>query len=422
MQSSSEVLKCPVEHIRTPEQFNPFLPQFDLDPHSAFKAARQEQPVFFSPVMNAWVVTRHEDLKVVMKNTEVFSSAGSFSFGSLVSPEALRVLGGLDHPIYAYSLVNVDPPNHTRFRNTFQRAFTPRQVSILEPQIRELIQVLLEDLRNNKKVEIIKGFCDQLPLLTICRLMGVPDADAANIKRWSTDYIRAQIPGWSTQEQQVIGQNTLDFYNFMLEKVKFFEQNPAENLISTVIEARETVDEPLSNEEIAGLTCNLITAGHETTAALIGNTLNSVLKQRELWDYFCKHPERSVAAVDEFARHDGPAVGLYRRTTANVALGEVIIPKDSTVWITYLAGNNDPDQFPNPEKLDFSRQNAASNLTFGHGIHFCIGAPLAKLELRLVLEELARVYPSLQLEPNQTLKPVPNFLLRSFQEMILLID
>ncbi|GAQ00009.1 cytochrome P450 [Leptolyngbya sp. NIES-2104] len=419
---NTEALKCPIEHLRSPDQFNPFTPQFHQNPHAAFLAARQEQPVFFSPVMNLWVVTRYDDLKTVMKDDRTFASGGAFSSGALASPEALRVLGGLDHPIFQYSLVNADPPIHARFRSNFQRAFTARQVAILEPQIRELIHQLLIDLRTNQRVEVIKTFCDPLPLLTICRLMGLPDEDAPDIKRWGIDYIRAQMPGWSIEEQQLIGQSIADYYDYMLKQVKYYATHPAENLISGLIEARQNNDEPLSDEEIAGLTCNLVFAGHETTAALLGNTLYSLLNQRELWNYFCKHVDRITTAVDEFIRHGGPAVGLYRRTTHDVVLGEVTIPKDSMVWIAYLAGNHDPEQFPKPERLDCDRQNAAGNLSFGHGIHYCVGAPLAKLELRVVIEELTQHYPSLRLEPGQMITPTPNFMLRSYQEMILAID
>lgn len=372
--------------------------------------------------MNMWVVTRHEDLKAVMKDVQAFSSAVAFSSASVVSPEALQMLGGLEHPVYRYSLVNVDPPLHTRFRTQFQRAFSPRQVAILEPQIRALTHQLLAELRANRRAEVINSFCNQLPLLTICRLIGVPDEDAPSIKHWSTDYIRLQIPGWSVEEQRAIGQSVRDYYAYMLDMVRRYGRSPADNLISAAIEARQSVAEPLSDEEIAGLTLNLVFAGHETTAALLGNTLYTLLSQRELWEYLGRHPERAAAVVDEFVRHGGPAFGLYRRTTRDVTLGEVTIPREATVFIAFFAGNHDPAQFPDPERLDIERQNAASHVTFGHGIHYCIGAPLARLELRVVLEELPRTYPSLRLEPGQTPTPVPSFLLRSYREMVLAID
>ncbi|MBC8075053.1 MAG: cytochrome P450, partial [Chloroflexales bacterium] len=338
---NSAAPRCPVEHTRSPEQFNPFTPQFNRDPATAYRTAREEQPVFFSPVMNMWVVTRYDDLKTVMKDTAAFSSAGAFSSASVVSPEALRVLGGLEHPVYQYSLVNTDPPIHTRFRTNFQRAFTPRQVARLEPQIRELTHQLLHELREHKRADVITSFCDQLPLLTICRLMGVPDADAPAVKRWSTDYIRLQIPGWSAEEQRAIGQSVRDYYAYMLDAVRRYARNPAENLISAAVEARQAAEEPLSDAEIAGLTLNLVLAGHETTAALLANTLHTLMSQRALWDELRQRPERAAAAVDEFVRHGGPAFGLYRRTTRDVALGDVTIPKDATVFIAYFAGNND---------------------------------------------------------------------------------
>jgi cytochrome P450 len=419
---NAESPKCPVAHLRSPEQFNPFTPDFNLAPQSALMAAQAEQPIFFSPVMNMWVVTRHEDLKAVMQDTEVFTSGGSFSGPAMASPEALKIMGGLEHPVFQYSLVNVDPPVHTRFRSNFQQAFTPRQLNLLEPQIRELIHNLLANLCQQKQAEVMKTFCDQLPLLTICRLMGVPDADAPDIRRWSMDYVSIQTPGWSVEEQQRIGQSIVDYYAYMLNLVRHYADDPAENLISTVLEAQKESEAPLSHEEIAGLTLNLVLAGHETTAALIGNTLYSLLNQRESWDYLCQHPEQITTAIDELIRHGNPAIGLFRRTSRDVKLGDALIPKDSTVWITYLSGNYDAAQFSEPERLDLHRENAGSHLTFGHGIHYCIGAALAKMELRVVIEELTQHYPSLRLVPGQQLIPLPNFMLRSYQEMVLTID
>ena len=386
----SEDRQCPVAHLRSPEQFHPFTPQFSLAPQSAFMTAQQEQPVFFSPVMNMWVVTRHADLKTVMQDPDTFTSGGSFSAPAVVSPEALKVIDGLDHPVFRCSLVNADPPAHTRFRDNFQQAFSPRQMSLLEPQIRELIHQLLADLRIHKRAEVIKTFCDQLPLLTICRLMGVADADAPKIKRWCTDFIRIQTPGLTVEAQRTIGQSIIDYYNYLLELVQHYTKHPAENLISTVIAAQQQGDNPLSDQELAGLASGLVLAGHETTAASIGNMLHSFLSQRTLWNDLCQSPERCAIAIDELMRHCGSAIGLFRRTSRDAILSDVTIPKGSTVWIAYLSGNYDSQQFPNPEQLDFDRENAGTHLGFGHGIHYCIGAALAKLELRLVLEELTQ--------------------------------
>ncbi|MGL5834401.1 MAG: hypothetical protein ACRC1Z_14370, partial [Waterburya sp.] len=199
---NTEIAQCPVEHLRSPEKFNPFTPQFFKSPPSAFMEAQQEQPVFFSPTMNMWVVTRHDDLKAVMQDPETFTSGGAFSAPAVVAPEALKIMGGLDHPVYRYSFINVDAPAHTRFRSNFQRAFTPRQIAILEPQIRALIHELLADLRSQKRVEVITTFCNLLPLRTMCRLVGIPDESVADVKRWSTDYVRLPNPGWSEEEQQ----------------------------------------------------------------------------------------------------------------------------------------------------------------------------------------------------------------------------
>jgi len=196
--------------MRGPEKFNPFTPTYHRDLYETFDAARLEQPVFFSPMMNLWVVTRYDDVKAVLKDPEAFSSAGAVA---PLTPEILRLIGGPDGPIQRTALVNSDPPLHTRFRSTFQKAFTPRQVSRLEPEIRDLTQSLLADLGTHKRLEAVGGLCDPLPLLTICRLMGVPDADAADIKRWSADSIRASNPALDLEGQRTVAQSMIDFYS-----------------------------------------------------------------------------------------------------------------------------------------------------------------------------------------------------------------
>jgi len=208
----------------------------------------------------------------------------------------------------------------------------------------------------------------------------------------------------------------------MVELARHYAAHPAENLISAVVEAQADSDQPLTFEEIGGLSRGLVLAGHETSAALLGNTLQTLLTQRGLWDYFCAHPERIAGAADEFLRHGGPAVGLFRQATREVQFGDVTVPQGARVWVTYLAGNHDPAQFPDPQRLDADRPNAAGHLSLGYGIHYCIGAPLAKLELRVALEEMTRTYPSLRLEAGQTLEHRPNFVMRGFREMVLAID
>ena len=418
-QNETPAPTCPVEHMRGPEKFNPFSPQYHRDLYSTFDAARAEQPVFFSPMMNLWVVTRYDDVKAVLKDTETFSSAGAVA---PLTPEILRLIGGPDGPIQRTALVNSDPPLHDRFRSTFQRAFTPRQVSRLEPQIRELTRSLLADLAAHKRFEVVQGLCDPLPLLTICRLMGVPDADAPSIKRWSADSIRASNPALDLEGQRVVAQSMIDFYNYMVELTRHYAAHPAENLISAVVEVQADADEPLTHEEIGGLSRGMVLAGHETSAALLGNTLYSLLSERKLWAYFCAHPERIENVADEFLRHGGPAIGLFRQATRDVQFGDVSIPKDARVWVTYLAGNHDPAQFPDPQKLDVDRSNAANHLSLGYGIHYCIGAPLAKLELSVALEEMTSAYPSLRLEAGQGAEHRPNFVMRGLKELMLVID
>ena len=417
--SDTQMDSCPVNHTPPATRFNLLHPDFIKNPYAVFRRARVEEPIFYSPETHMWVVTRYDDLKTVMKDVEHFSSEGAFTAAASVSPEAFRVLGGLDHPMFTYSTINADPPLHKRLRASLQKAFSPRQTALLEPQIRQFIHQLIDDFGPVKQTEFMKNFCNPLPLRTICRLLGVPDADAAKVSRWGEYLVAVQIPGQSLEQQRTVGNELLNYYRYVLDLVEHYKQNPAENLISSMLAARQTVEEPLSDEEIAGLVCNVVLAGHETTEKLLGNMLHNVLQQRELWTYLCDHPTELSVAADEFIRHDTSVMGLYRRTTQAVQIGNVTIPANATVWVAYAAGNHDPEYFPEPEVIDFQRANAGENLTFGYGIHYCVGASLTKLEVRLVLEELSKRLPSLRLVPDQPFEFNPNFVLRSYQELFL---
>ncbi|MEM8530365.1 MAG: cytochrome P450 [Chloroflexota bacterium] len=417
--SDNRMDSCPVNHTSPAAELNLLHPDFIKNPYALFKHARAEEPIFYSPETDMWVITRYDDLKTVMKDVGHFSSEGAFTAAASVSPEAFRVLGGLDHPMFRYSAINVDPPLHKRLRASLQKAFSPRQTALLEPQIRQLIHQLIDDFGPVKQAEFMQNFCNPLPLRTICRLLGVPDTDAAKVSRWSAYLVAIQIPGQSPEQQRTLGNELLNYYRYVLDLVGHYKQNPAENLISSMLASQQTVEEPLSDEEIAGLMCNVVLAGHETTEKLLGNMLHNVLHQRELWTYLCEHSANLAAAVDEFIRHDTSVMGLYRRTTQAVQIGNVTIPANATVWVAYAAGNHDPGYFPEPEVIDFQRANAGENLTFGYGIHYCVGASLTKLEVRLVLEELTKRLTSLRLVPDQPFEFIPHFVLRSYQELFL---
>lgn len=407
--------KCPVDHSQFASEFNPFRPDFIANPYSSFAQARAEEPIFYSPQMDMWIATKHDDLKDIMKDTEAFSSAGGFTAAAQASPVAFEVMGGLDHPLIKYSVINVDAPLHTRLRGALQKAFTPRQTSQLEPQIRELTSDLLDVFPEGGPAEFVAGFCNPLPLFIICRLLGVPDDDAQQIKTWSESFVALQIPGQPEDVQRMHGKNVVAYFERMIALVKHYRQNPAKNLTSEMVHA----ENPLTDEEIAGHLCNVVLAGHETTAKLMGNMLHNILTQRELWDTLIAHPGYIPGAVNEFIRYDTSLMGLYRVTTHDVAIGDVTVPAHSRVWVAYAAGNHDPAVFPEPNTIDIHRDNATENLTFGYGIHYCLGAPLAKLELQIVLEELTRRMPSLRFIPDQQLVFNPNFILRSYQQLML---
>ena len=374
--------------------FDPFLPEFNADPYPFYHRLREADPVHQSP-LGFWVLTRYDDCVMVLRDPR-FGRAG-FE-GLLESVYANTVEQGR----LPTSMLFRDPPDHTRLRGLVSRAFTPRVVEGLRPRIQQIVDGLLDRVQGAGRMEVISDLAYPLPVTVISEMLGVPEGDRERIKQWSADIARSlDAIGLPTDPEIVdrgrTGRHAIgDYFRSLIPERK---KRPRGDLLSLLIEAEEQGDK-LSEGELLATCVLLYIAGHETTVNLIGNGLLALLRHPKELERLRDAPSLIQSAVEELLRYDGPVQRTARITNADVELAEHKIPKGSMVVPVIGAANRDPAHFPDPDRLDVSRPDNR-HIAFGFGIHFCLGAPLARLEGQITLGTLLHRLPRLALSTER---------------------
>ena len=374
--------------------FDPFLPEFNADPYPFYHRLREADPVHRSP-LGFWVLTRYDDCVMVLRDPR-FGRAGfegvlESVYGNTVEQGRLPT-----------SMLFRDPPDHTRLRGLVSRAFTPRVVEALRPRIQQIVDGLLDRVQSAGRMEVISDLAYPLPVIVISEMLGVPEEDRERIKQWSADIARSlDAIGLPTDPEIVdrgrTGRRAIgDYFRSLIPDRK---KRPRGDLLSLLIEAEEQGDK-LSEGELLATCVLLYIAGHETTVNLIGNGLLALLRHPKELERLRDEPSLIQSAVEELLRYDGPVQRTARITNADVELGEHKIPKGSMVVPVIGAANRDPAHFPDPDRLDVSRPDNR-HIAFGFGIHFCLGAPLARLEGQISLGTLLHRLPRLALSTER---------------------
>ncbi|MGC0341589.1 cytochrome P450 family protein [Streptomyces sp. SLBN-8D4] len=333
----------------------------------------------------AWIVTRYDDVRAALADPRLSldkrrATAGTYKGFSL--PPALDA-----------NLLNMDPPDHTRIRRLVGRAFTPRRIERLRGPIRNTADRLLDALGDHGTTDLIASYAAPLPITVICDLLGIPDEHRLDFRVW-TDTLVAPDPaaGPGAAKEAVVAM--LRYFTRLLADKR---RDPADDLLSDLIAVRDEGDR-LSEDELMSLAFLILFAGYENTVQLIGNAALALFQHPGQLTALRKDPSLLPAAVEEFLRYEGPALLAIRRfPVEDVTLGGVTIPAGETVWVSPSAANRDPDRFPDPDRLDLDRPDASGHLSLGHGIHYCLGAPLARAETEIALAALLERFPDLAL-------------------------
>ena len=411
MTTTNIAIGCPVA-----EEFDPLSPAYLADPYAVMAALPlAEAPVFYAPTIGYYVITRYADIAQVFGDPATHSSAVAQAPLVPLVPEAQQILLAGGHKPQP-SMVSLDEPDHARLRRPAARAFAVKRVTDLQPTIRRIAGELLDAVRA-AEFELIAGLAFPLPASVVFSLMGVPEADHAQLKRWCGYRATLSFGRPAPDDQVEIATSIAAYRGYLRSLVEAKATARADDLTSDLLAIHDEAPDQLTRAEIASILFSLSFAGHETTTGLIGNTVRRLLEAADRWDAVVARPELVAAAIDETLRFD-TSVPVWRRiTTRPTTLGGIELPAGAKLLLWLAAANRDPSVFPAPERFDLHRPNADQHLAFGKGLHYCLGAHLGKIEARIALEEIIQRFPCLELVEDQVFTFHPNISFRGPQAL-----
>jgi cytochrome P450 len=366
--------------------FNPMDPEFLADPYPTYHRLRTEDPVHHSP-LGFWVLTRYDDVVASLRDPRLVKEP-------IAGFVAARF--GVTVPGMGLSMLDRDPPDHTRLRGLVSKAFTPRVVEGLRPHIRQIVDGLLDRVADAGGMDVIEDFAYPLPVIVICELLGVPVEDHERFKGWSLDIARGLDsimvpPDSDVPRRSIAARNALgDYFRALIAERR---ASPRNDLLTGLIAAEEAGD-TLSEQELLATCILLLIAGHETTVNLLGNGTLALLRHPDQLERLRANPDLIASAVEELLRYDGPVQRTARIPSADVTIGGRTIGKGEMVMPFIAAADRDPAQFPDPDRLDLGRTDNR-HIAFGWGVHFCLGAPLARVEGQIAINALVTRFPKL---------------------------
>jgi cytochrome P450 len=367
---------------------------FIQHPHVAYERLRAEAPVrpaIMPRGLRVWLVTGYADAKALLADPRL--SKDNNRARELFEARVTGSTSAFSSSLAAHML-NMDPPDHTRLRKLVNKAFTGRTVSRLRPRIAQIADELLDSVAAAGTVDLLESFAFPLPITVISELLGIPGEDRDRFRGWSNMIVSAASP-------ERLRENSTAMAGYLAELIAAKRAEATDDLLSNLVHVSEEGDK-LSEVELISMAFLLLVAGHETTVNLIGNGVLALLERPDQLAALRADPSLLPNAVEEFLRFEGPVnIATLRFTTEPVRVGDVEIPAGEFVMVSLLAANRDGDRFAGPDRLDVTRP-AGGHLAFGHGIHYCVGAPLARLEAEIALGKLVSRFGTLALDGPAT--------------------
>ncbi|MDT0305697.1 cytochrome P450 [Streptomyces sp. DSM 44917] len=374
--------------------FNPLEPGFTDDPYPAYRRLRAEDPVHEHP-FGFWLLTSHEDVSAILRSG---LSVDARHLGDGVVREQIDTLDEDGLRVIRMSMLDADPPDHTRLRSLVTKAFTRRAVAALEPRITELVDAALDTLADAGHGDLVETLAFPLPFEVISGMLGMPPTDAERIRRLSGKLVLSLEAVLEPEVLEEISRAGEELTGLTRELIAWKRANPADDLLTALIAAEEDGDR-LSDDELIAQVILLYVAGHETTVNLIANGTVALLRHPDQLAALRENPVLAANAVEELLRYDSPVQQTRRITLAPYSVGGREIPAHSFVIACLASANRDESVFgPDAELLRLDRENARQHVSFGAGPHHCLGAILARLEGRVALERLVRRFPRLSLD------------------------
>lgn len=386
--------------------------EFLQDPHALNRRLRAEGPV--SPVvlprgLKVWVVTRYADVRAALADNRLHKDSRQIDdLFERHSTSSERFVGGGESLVG--HMLNSDPPDHERLRRLVNKAFTARRIEQLRPRIEEITESLLAGIGPTAEVDLLDTFAFPLPITVICELLGIPTEDRDDFRTWSNILISGGV------EPGVIQQAAIDMAGYLSNSIEAKRTAPGEDMMSALVAAHDDDDDRLSHDELIAMAFLLLVAGHETTVNLIANGVLALIENPA--QMAALRADRSLlpGAIEEFLRFESPVKNATLRYTVEpTELGNVVIPAREFVVLSLGSANRDENRYQDPDALNIKR-DTSGHMAFGHGIHYCLGAPLARLEAEVAFTKLLDTYDQIELTiPTTELRWRPGMLIRGLE-------
>lgn len=396
-----------------PPQVDLFDPAFEANPYPVYAQLRSDAPIHRVALPDGrdmWLVTRYEDVSVVLKDRRFVKDwRNAMTQEQLAQvPPILEVMKPLSR-----NMLDTDPPDHERLRALVSKAFTPRLIERMRPRVQAIADALLDAVQDKGEMDLIDDYAFPLPITVIAELLGVPAEDRNKFREWSN----AAVSGDTTQEymEKILLPHMQAFTDYLRAMFEEKRKNPKDDLISALLRAEEAGDK-LNEDELLAMVFLLLVAGHETTVNLIGNGTLALLLHPDQLQKLKNDPSLIKPAVEELLRYDGPVeTSTERFAREDVAIGGTVIPRGEMVLVVIASADHDAERFSDPDALDLTRADN-KHLAFGKGIHFCLGAPLARMEGQIAINTLLRRMPDLRLKDSpESLMWRPGLVLRGLK-------
>jgi len=364
--------------------------EFLREPGPLYEQLRTQGPIHHVRLpagLRGWLITDYTVAKQVLADPTIRKDVHQIRRIIDTTHPGVHAMGS----DMAEHMLNTDPPDHTRLRRLVAKAFTPRSVAALAPRVEDIADDLTAAMSTTGPVDLLSAFAFPLPITVICELLGIPAGDRDQFRAWTNTILFA---GADSREGVLAA--AADMNAYLRTLIAHRRAHPGDDMLSSLVTTTDT-DGNLTDTEVVSMTFLLLVAGHETTVNLIGNTMLTLLQDPERFATLRAHPDQIPAALEEHLRHLGPVhIATLRFTTEPVTLGDTTIGPDELVFVSLAAANRDPHRFARPELVDYDRDNPG-HLAFGHGIHVCLGAPLARAEGTIAITRLLARYPHMSL-------------------------
>ncbi|OQQ30408.1 cytochrome [Prescottella equi] len=409
---------CPIDHKALQNMgcpvsanaaaFDPFTGPYQVDPAASLRWSRDEEPVFYSPELGYWVVTRYEDVKSVFRDNILFSPSIALEKITPVSEEATATLAKYDYAM-ARTMVNEDEPAHMPRRRALMDPFTPKELVHHEPMVRRLTREYVDRFIDTGRADLVDEMLWEVPLTVALHFLGVPEEDMDELRSYS---IAHTVNTWgrpAVEEQVAVAEAVGKFWQYAGTVLEKMRKDPSgHGWMPFGIRVQQEQPDVVTDSYLHSMMMAGIVAAHETTANASANAFRLLLENRSVWEEICADPSLIPNAVEECLRHSGSVAAWRRLVTDDTTIGGIEIPKGSKLLIVTSSANHDERHFDNADDFDIRRENSSDHLTFGYGSHQCMGKNLARMEMQIFLEEFTKRIPHMELVPDQEFTYLPN--------------